>query len=71
MGVGKGMGLVAGYKGLPVPFKNGGGRRPDTDALKLVVRLKVGRGRKPELGAVGDIVKLENGGGRAETEAKE
>ena len=66
------MGLVAGYKGLPVPFKNGGGKRPDVDALKLVVRLPVGRGRKPEeLGAVGLMVKLENGVGRAETEPKE
>ena len=56
VGVGKLMGLVAGYKGLPVPFKNGGGRRPETDALKPIVRLKVGRGGKPELGAVGIMV---------------
>ena len=67
VGVGKGMGLVTGYKGLPVPFRNGGGRRPDTDALKLVVKLTVGIGAKPELGAVGLMVKLDNGVGRAET----
>ena len=71
MGVGKVMGPVTGYKGLPVPFKNGGGRRPDTDALKLVVKLTVGIGGKPELGAVGFMVKLEYGVGRAETELKE
>ena len=71
VGVGKVTGLVTGYKGLPVPFKKGGGRRPDTDALKLVVKLKVGIGRKPELGAVGLMVKLENGVGRAETGLKE
>ena len=71
VGVGKVTDLVSGYKGLPVAFKNGGGRRPDTDALKLVVELPVGIGRKPELGAVGFMVKLENGVGRAETELKE
>ena len=71
VGVGKVMGPVTGYNGLPVPFKNGGGRRPDTDALKLVVKLTVGICGKPELGAVGFMVKLEYGVGRAETELKE
>ena len=71
VGVGKVADLVTGYKGLPVPFRNGGGRRPDTDALKLVVKLVVGIGGKPELGAVGFMVKLENGVGRAETELRE
>ena len=64
VGVGKG-------KGLPVPIGNGGGRRPDADVLKLVVKLTVGIGSKPELGAVGFMVKLESGVGRAETELKE
>lgn len=71
VGVGKGRGPVNGYKGLPVPFRNGGGRRPDADELKLVVKLTVGIGSNPELGAVGFMVKLENGVGRAETELKE
>ena len=71
VGVGKVTDLVIGYRGLPVPFRNGGGRRPDTDALKLLVKLKVGVGSKPELGAVGFRVKLENGVGRAETDLKE
>ena len=70
VGVGKVMGRVAGYKGLPVPFRIGRGKRPDTDALKLFVELNVGIGRKPELGAVGLMVKLENGVGRAEAELK-
>lgn len=34
----------------PVMFKNGRGGRPDTDALKLVVKFIVGSGKKPELG---------------------
>lgn len=35
-----------------VTFKIGGGRRPDTDALKFVVKFTVGNGNRPDLGKV-------------------
>ena len=65
LNVGKGRNPVTGDSGLPVALTEGSGRRPeavvfkmgeckrpDTDALKLVVKFTVGIGKKPDLGKV-------------------
>ena len=67
--VGKGMNPVADGNGLnvtltegkgrraeAVAFKIGGGKRPDMDALKLVVKFTVGNGKRPDLGEVELVV---------------
>ena len=74
---GKGRNPVTGDRGLPVMFTEGSGRRPeavvfkigerkrpDTDALKLVVKFTVGIGKKPDFGNVELAVELAVGTGK-------
>lgn len=65
LNVGKERNPVVGDRGLPVAFMEGrgrrpepvvfkirGGKRPDSEALKLVVKFTVGNGKRPGLGRV-------------------
>lgn len=75
--VGTGRSPVSGYGALPVAFmenegkraeavafKIGSGKRPDTDALKLVVKFTVGNGGRPDLSEVVFAVELAVGRGK-------
>ena len=75
--VGEGREPVSGYGSLPVAltegkgrraepvvFQIGRGKRPDTDALNLVVKFKVGNGKKPDNDALNLVVRFTVGNGK-------